>query len=85
MEWRARIVLGWMLAAGLPVWAADAPQAAWKQLFNGKDLTGWKHVGEGAMTVEQGLITPGGKGMGLLYWTGGKIGRRADSRRLSHR
>ena len=23
----------------------------WRQLFNGKDLTGWKHVGNGHMTV----------------------------------
>jgi len=46
---------------------------AWKQLFNGKDLTGWKHVGPGYMTVEDGLIRTHG-GMGLLYWTGGKLG-----------
>ncbi|PYV70556.1 MAG: DUF1080 domain-containing protein [Acidobacteria bacterium] len=45
----------------------------WKQLFDGKDLTGWKHVGPGAMTVEDGLIQTHG-GMGLLYWTGGKLG-----------
>jgi hypothetical protein len=46
----------------------------WTQLFNGKDLTGWKHVGPGYMTVERdGLIHTHG-GMGLLYWTGGKIG-----------
>ena len=24
----------------------------WQQLFNGKDLTGWKHVGPGGDTVE---------------------------------
>jgi hypothetical protein len=47
--------------------------ADWKQLFNGKDLTGWKHVGPGGDTVEDGLIKTHG-GMGLLYWTGGKIG-----------
>lgn len=46
---------------------------AWTQLFNGKDLTGWKHVGPGYMTVENGLIQTHG-GMGLLYWTGGKVG-----------
>jgi 3-keto-disaccharide hydrolase len=47
----------------------------WKQLFNGKDLSGWQHVGDGGMTVENGLIrTYGPKGMGLLWWTGGKIG-----------
>jgi hypothetical protein len=54
--------------------AASAPQEKpWKQLFNGKDLTGWKHVGPGADAVEDGLIKTSG-GMGLLYWTGGKVG-----------
>ena len=28
----------------------------WKQLFNGKDLTGWKHVGGGSRFVEDGLL-----------------------------
>jgi hypothetical protein len=46
-----------------------------KQLFNGKDLTGWKHVGPGGMTVEDGLIRTHG-GMGLLYWAGRKMGNR---------
>ena len=55
----------------LPMSGADAE---WKQLFNGKDLSGWQHVGEGSMTVEDGLITTHGGGMGLLWWTGGKIG-----------
>jgi len=45
----------------------------WKQIFDGKDLNGWKHVGPGGMTVENGLIHTHG-GMGLLYWTGGKVG-----------
>ncbi len=45
----------------------------WKQLFNGKDLIGWKHVGGGSRYVEEGLLTSKG-GMGLLYWTGGKLG-----------
>jgi hypothetical protein len=44
-----------------------------QQLFNGKDLTGWKHVGPGSHHVEDGLIASTG-GMGLLYWTGGKLG-----------
>src|SRR6267154_3568107 len=53
--------------------AAARPQSpAWKPLFNGKDLTGWTHVGPGNMTVEDGLIRTHG-GMGLLYWTGGKL------------
>ncbi|MCJ7502937.1 MAG: DUF1080 domain-containing protein [Acidobacteriia bacterium] len=45
----------------------------WKQLFNGRDLTGWKHVGPGTMVVEDGLIKTQG-GMGLLYWTAEKVG-----------
>lgn len=45
----------------------------WKSLFNGKDLTGWKHVGGGSRFVENGLLASKG-GMGLLYWTGGKLG-----------
>jgi 3-keto-disaccharide hydrolase len=52
---------------------AYAQTDEWKQLFDGKDLTGWKHVGPGYMTVENGLIETHG-GMGLLYWTGGKLG-----------
>jgi hypothetical protein len=53
--------------------AARSPEAGWRALFNGKDLTGWKHVGPGDMTVEDGLIRTHG-GMGLLYWTGGQLG-----------
>src|SRR5262249_56064491 len=44
----------------------------WKPIFNGKDLNGWKHVGPGEDSVEDGLIRTHG-GMGLLYWTGGKV------------
>lgn len=50
-----------------------ADSAGWVQLFNGKDLTGWKHVGPGYMTVDNGIIQTHG-GMGLLYWTGGTLG-----------
>ena len=50
-----------------------AQSEEWQQLFNGKDLTGWKHVGPGGDLVEDGLIRTYG-GMGLLYWTGGKLG-----------
>ena len=51
----------------------QAESGTWQQLFNGKDLTGWKHVGPGSHMVEDGLIKSKG-GMGLLYWTGGKLG-----------
>jgi hypothetical protein len=45
----------------------------WKQLFNGKNLDNWTHVGPGDMSVEDGLIQTHG-GMGLLYWPGSKLG-----------
>ncbi len=52
---------------------AAAQSDDWIQLFNGKDLNGWKHVGPGSMSVENGLIRTHG-GMGLLYWTAGPVG-----------
>ncbi len=48
-------------------------KSEWRQLFNGKDLTGWKHVGPGSMSVEDGMIRGHG-GMGLLYWAGSEFG-----------
>ena len=66
-----RVVLMLALAA-LVALPASAQEEGWKQLFIGKDLTGWKHVGPGKMYVEDGLIKTEG-GMGLLYWTGGKV------------
>src|SRR6476620_282687 len=59
-----------LLAVLIPV---AAQSQTWLLLFDGKDLNGWKHVGPGNMTVENGLIHTHG-GMGLLYWTGGTIG-----------
>jgi hypothetical protein len=60
-----------VIAMGLAPGFAQAGE--WKQLFNGKDLTGWKQVGPGHFVVENGMLKPVG-GMGLLYWTGGKVG-----------
>ncbi len=45
----------------------------WKQLYNGKDLSGWEHAGPGQFVVENGLLKTEG-GMGLLYFTGEKFG-----------
>ncbi|MBI4165989.1 MAG: DUF1080 domain-containing protein [Acidobacteria bacterium] len=59
---------GWICAlfifAAMP---ATAQEKGWKQLFNGKDLTGWQQVGPGNFVVEKGMLKPVG-GMGLLYW-----------------
>jgi hypothetical protein len=38
------------------------------QLFNGKDLTGWKHTGPGEFIIEDGMLKTKG-GMGLLWYT----------------
>jgi len=51
----------------------DSQTAEPRPLFNGKDLTGWKHAGSGSMAVEDGMIRGVG-GMGLLYWEGEKFG-----------
>jgi hypothetical protein len=47
--------------------AALGQGAEWKQLFDGKDLNGWVHVGPGEFTVENGLLRTHG-GMGLLWY-----------------
>lgn len=53
--------------------ASIAPAAEWEQLFNGKDMTGWKMVGPGRFVMEDGLLKTEG-GMGLLYYTGKPFG-----------
>ncbi len=60
-----------VLTTGLSASVADTSE--WRQLFNGKDLSGWKQSGSGSHYVEEGLIKSKG-GMGLLYWQGEKFG-----------
>lgn len=60
------------ISDNLPIPNPDS--TGWSQLFNGRDLTGWEHVGDGFMTVENGEIHTNG-GMGLLYWKAGKLGK----------
>lgn len=62
-----------LTTSGASAQSSPDASAGWRQLFNGKDLTGWKHVGKGRMSVENGLIRGHG-GMGLLYWTKEKFG-----------
>lgn len=52
---------------------SSATQSGWKKLFNGTNLSGWRHVGKGSMSVENGQIRGHG-GMGLLYYEGQKFG-----------
>ncbi|WP_217705753.1 3-keto-disaccharide hydrolase [Peristeroidobacter soli] len=51
---------------------ADNGDKAFKPLFNGKNLDGWKHVGPGEFVVENGALKSVG-GMGLLYFPGEKL------------
>src|SRR5207247_1426270 len=71
------------LAILVYVHSTHAQSADWKQLFNGKDLTGWKHVGPGQMTVEDGLIWTHG-GMGLALLDGGQAGQLRDPRGIQN-
>ena len=52
---------------------AVCPAAEWKQLFNHRDMTGWKMVGPGRFVIEDGMLKTEG-GMGLLWYTGEKLG-----------
>lgn len=45
---------------------AQGKEPKLRQLFNGRDLAGWEHVGQGEIIVEAGLLKTRG-GMGL-HW-----------------
>jgi len=62
--------LFFLISASLSAGGQDGTK--WRQLYNGKDLTGWKQVGPGSHYVENGLIKSKG-GMGLLVWEGEKF------------
>ena len=44
-----------------------------EQLFNGTDMSGWRHTGPGEFVIEDGALKTVG-GMGLLAYDGKKIG-----------
>lgn len=64
-----KIILLIAAALALPT----ASNAETRQLFNGKDLAHWRHVGAGTFVIEDGLLHPKG-GVGLLWFDGGKVG-----------
>ncbi|MEN3332091.1 MAG: hypothetical protein V7641_1456 [Blastocatellia bacterium] len=45
----------------------------WRQLFNGRDLDNWQHVGPGKFVVENGELRTE-SGMGLLWYTREQFG-----------
>lgn len=58
------------LASFIACGTAEPPA---EQLFNGADMSGWRHVGRGEFTVEDGALKTSG-GMGLLVFDGKEIG-----------
>ena len=64
----AALVAVWIFNFNAQPISQKTPGDKWTQLFNGKDLAGWKQVGKGSHSVENGLIASKG-GMGLLCWT----------------
>jgi len=59
----------WLLVL-LPValWSQE-----WKPLYNGENLDGWEHVGDGNFIIEDGILKSQG-GMGLLWYPAMKFG-----------
>ena len=51
-----RFRLGVMLAVLASAAVAEDKAAEWRELFNGKDLTGWKPVGSAVWKVEDGVL-----------------------------
>jgi hypothetical protein len=49
-----------LILSAATIFAGDEP-TAWRELFNGKDLTGWKAIGSAVWKVEDGVII-GGQG-----------------------
>ena len=64
----ARLLLMTFAAAVLLSGVGAGQSVSWRPLFNGRDLTGWKHVGAGKFVVQEGALKTRG-GMGLLWYT----------------
>jgi hypothetical protein len=60
-----------MAALVLVSWSCQKKE--WRQLFNGKDLTGWEQVGPGNFVVEDSLLKTVG-GMGMILYPAEKFG-----------
>lgn len=78
-----RRAAAWTIVLGLGIWSGMDARAqrggrpkeepGWTQLWNGKNLLGWEHVGPGKFGVEDGMLKTEG-GMGLLWYTRRKFG-----------
>jgi hypothetical protein len=50
------LIISVLIGSAVCISACGQDTGQWRQLFNGKDLTGWKHAGPGYMSVEDGLL-----------------------------
>lgn len=73
LNWSKSLLIAFILLLTGVLSTTAQNSKEWRQLFNGKDLTGWKQAGPGSHFVEDGFIKSKG-GMGLLYWEGEKFG-----------
>lgn len=69
----SRKLIGMFALMALCAGFSTARPVDWKQLWNGKDLSGWEHVGPGRFVIENGMLKAEG-GMGLLWYTQEKLG-----------
>jgi hypothetical protein len=54
------------------LFSCSTKETQWRQLFNGKDLTGWEQVGPGNFIVEDSMLKTVG-GMGMILWPAEKF------------
>jgi hypothetical protein len=69
MKWFITIMAaGWLLVVSGGTRAANLPVPQWRDLFNGKDLTGWVNVNtdEDTWRVEDGILICSGKPIGVM-------------------
>jgi Domain of Unknown Function (DUF1080) len=64
----------WPALLVLAATASSAGAGQGARLFNGRDLSGWQHVGDGRFVLQDGMLKTEG-GMGLLYYAPRKVGR----------
>jgi hypothetical protein len=67
-----RAALGVAVALAVATAVAGNDPQGLSQLFDGKSLAGWKHVGRGRFVVADGMLKTEG-GMGLLWYTRERI------------
>jgi hypothetical protein len=63
-----RVLLALIATAGISIGSAQPGE--WTQLWYGRDLRGWEHIGYGRFVVDDGVLKTDGvdRTLGLLYY-----------------